>query len=329
MKKLILAALIPAGIVGIALSQGAFAGSGTVAVTPGVGATYQTVTNGSGNNLNQSTIWDATAGAVGAAVKAGNAASPTDNALVVADPNLLAAAQAGTYTQGAALSGSIIGIGGKDGSGNAQAPIMSNYGTAPGASPSFGVNAFITNAPVLGAGSAIVGKVGIDQTTPGTTNLVSAGFSQPIADTVPVTNVAYVSGNCMGGFRSITVAANNGQSGYVLNVRVLSEGGVTGPVVLYLFDSNPSGSTCTNAGTFTLANADEDKMIASPQSLTLAASTGSTISFASADFTPPRAFIAGGSTASGVKTIYYALVSGASFTPTANSFHTRTGVTLN
>lgn len=35
----------------------------------------------------------------------------------------------------------------------------------------------IATAPVLVAGSAVVGKVGIDQTNPGTTNLVSAGQS--------------------------------------------------------------------------------------------------------------------------------------------------------
>jgi hypothetical protein len=38
-----------------------------------------------------------------------------------------------------------------------------------------------TNTPVIAAGSAIIGKVGIDQTTPGTTNLVSIGTNGTVA----------------------------------------------------------------------------------------------------------------------------------------------------
>jgi hypothetical protein len=50
---------------------------------------------------------------------------------------------------------------------------MANYGTSPGAVKALGVNAAITNTPTLGAGSAIIGKTGVDQTTPGTTNGVA------------------------------------------------------------------------------------------------------------------------------------------------------------
>ena len=38
-----------------------------------------------------------------------------------------------------------------------------------------------TNTPTIAAGSAIIGKVGIDQTTPGTTNLVSIGTNGTVA----------------------------------------------------------------------------------------------------------------------------------------------------
>lgn len=74
----------------------------------------------------------------------------------------------------------------------------SNYGTSPGAVTVPGVNAFITNtvpvsgtfwqttqpvsiatAPALVASSAIIGKVGIDQTTPGTTNGVQVNAALP------------------------------------------------------------------------------------------------------------------------------------------------------
>ena len=55
----------------------------------------------------------------------------------------------------------------------------SNYGTSPGAVTVPAVNAYITNSPVLGAGAAIIGKVGIDQTTPGTTNGVQVNAALP------------------------------------------------------------------------------------------------------------------------------------------------------
>lgn len=57
----------------------------------------------------------------------------------------------------------------------------SNYGTSPGAVTVPGVNAFVTNVPAvtLNAGSAIAGKFGIDQTTPGTTNGVQVNAALP------------------------------------------------------------------------------------------------------------------------------------------------------
>lgn len=48
-----------------------------------------------------------------------------------------------------------------------------------------------TNTPTIAAGSAIIGKVGIDQTTPGTTNLVQVGGSLPTgANTIGAVNIA-------------------------------------------------------------------------------------------------------------------------------------------
>lgn len=187
-----------------------------------------------------------------------------------------------------------------------------------------------TNGVQINAGSAIIGNVGVDQTTPGTTNLVAAGFGQQVASTPTVQNASYVSGNCLGGFNAVTLTVNNGQSGFVTNFRVASVGGSIPAVTIYLFSANPSASTCTDKSTFTLNSADIDKIIVSPVTVTLAAPTGTTVTFGAADFTPPRPFIAGGSTGSGVKTIYYALVSGTTFTPASTSdIHVRVGAVLN
>lgn len=61
----------------------------------------------------------------------------------------------------------------------------SNYGTSPGAIAVPAVNASVTNSITIGtnaalvAGTAIIGKVGIDQTTPGTTNGVQVNAALP------------------------------------------------------------------------------------------------------------------------------------------------------
>ena len=172
-------------------------------------------------------------------------------------------------------------------------------------------------------------NVGCDQngrllTVDGAANLVTS--------TPTVQNAQYVSGNCVGGFNAITVANYNGQSGYVINARVASVAGGTETVTIYLFSANPSASTCTDKSTFTLNTADISKVIANPvnTSVTLSAPTGATPSFGSSEFTPPRPFIAGGSAASGVKTIYYAIVGGSTFTPaTVSDLQVTIGVALN
>lgn len=170
-------------------------------------------------------------------------------------------------------------------------------------------------------------QVTIASSTPGSS---SSGFSWQIADTPTVQAAAYASGNCIGGFRPVTVTLNNGQPGLVVNFRISSISGQIPAITIYLFDANPAGSTCTDKSTFTLAAADVDKLLAAPSAITLAAPTGTTVTMAENAFTPPRPFISGGSTGSGVKTIYYGLVSGSVFTPgSTTDIHTRVGIELN
>lgn len=67
------------------LATPAFAGSGTIAITPGSGATIATTTDGSSNNLSHGVECDAAAGANCETVKAASTpAALTDPALVVA-----------------------------------------------------------------------------------------------------------------------------------------------------------------------------------------------------------------------------------------------------
>lgn len=181
------------------------------------------------------------------------------------------------------------------------------------------------------AGTNLIGKVGIDQTTPGTTNLVQAGASFLQGMTPTIQAAAYAAGNCLGGFNALTLANNNGQTGFLTNFRVTSIAGNTGGINVYFFDSNPSGSTCTDKGTLSLVAADVDKLIATIQNGTLAIATGTTTpTNISVDFSPPRPYIAGGSTASGVRTIFYALQAATALTPASTTdIHVRGSAALN
>jgi hypothetical protein len=123
-----------------------YAGSSTILATPGTGpATYDVITDSGGNFVGMFALVDGTAAANRAAVKAAStAAGATDPALVVAisPNNTVAVTESGTW----------------------------NIGTVTTVSTVTAVTS-ITNA--LPAGTNLMGKVGIDQTTVGTTNGIS------------------------------------------------------------------------------------------------------------------------------------------------------------
>lgn len=167
------------------------------------------------------------------------------------------------------------------------------------------------------------------------TNPLTVGDAGHVFNTPTTTmSQAYVSGNCIAGFQSITVTDQNGGSGYITNFSVSSASGLTPTITIFMFDANPSGSTCTDHSTFTLASGDYGKLITAPKSVTLSAPSGitsPTYGGLDAGLAPPRPFIAGGSHTSGVKTIYYALVAGSGFTTpaTTTDISTNTGFALN
>lgn len=130
------------------------------------------------------------------------------------------------------------------------------------------------------AGTAIIGKVGIDQTTPGTTNAVAPtagelhlgelGSNQikvQVAQTV--TASAYSAGNALGGLMTVANAARvsgsagaAGTGGILTGMQLNSKAIQTGVQVdVFIFDANPTGSTCTDKTAFVIANADFDKVV--------------------------------------------------------------------
>lgn len=134
----------------------------------------------------------------------------------------------------------------------------------------------ITNA--LPAGANIIGKVDIDQTTPGTTNGVVVnsgtvgGFEFNVGDTPTVQNAAYAAGQSLGGLQTISVSSTNSITGILSQIVVASAGGSTVGVVVYAWDKNPASTTCTDKSNFVSNATDNLHMIGIPQLLTPALS---------------------------------------------------------
>lgn len=156
-----------------------------------------------------------------------------------------------------------------------------------------------------GSGSTIGGNVG--------------GYEFNVTDTPTVQAAAYASGNCMGGFRPITVARTNGGGLILTNFSVRSITGVIPTLQVIIFDASPAASTCTDKSTFTLNSADVAKVPPGGTfTVSLVAPTGATPTFGAATALNLN-MLAGGSVGSGVATIYYALIATGPVSPGSTS----------
>ncbi|HEX3884757.1 MAG TPA: hypothetical protein VHW66_19040 [Stellaceae bacterium] len=134
-----------------------------------------------------------------------------------------------------------------------------------------------------------------------------------------VTAAAYASGNDVGGLNAVSFQGS-GPPQLVEDFSIASTSGQTPTLTVYLFDSQPQHSTFTDKGSFSLDTTtpgtdgivDVDRLLLDPFALTLAAPTGTTVSFAdAANLTRlPR---------SGAPALYYALAAGSIFTPGSTS----------
>lgn len=95
------------------------------------------------------------------------------------------------------------------------------------------------------------------------------GVDYGISFTPTVQNAAYSQGNSLGGLQSVNFFRSNTQpSGIFTNFSISSKGGSTTSMTIYIFDTNPTGSTCTDKVAFSLANADIPKLAMQPFVLT-------------------------------------------------------------
>ena len=118
-----------------------------------------------------------------------------------------------------------------------------NYAPAPSTS-----NGPTSNVNVLSLPS-VTGNVG--------------GYDNDVATTPTVQASGYVASNCMGGKQTISIFRTTALPEGILNwLSITSASGNTAAMTAYIFKTNPTNSTCTDKGTFTLATADLPKLIA-------------------------------------------------------------------
>lgn len=144
-----------------------------------------------------------------------------------------------------------------------------------------GGNAVTTTVPVsgtvtLGAGSALAGKVGIDQTTPGTTNGVQVNAALPAGanaignvggktvtvcttPTVTASN-SYGTNYVVGGKLAFANLFTSTGSGILQSIVVTMPKTETSGFTFFPFSSDPSSTTWTDAAVAAINSADVTKM---------------------------------------------------------------------
>lgn len=121
---------------------------------------------------------------------------------------------------------------------------------------------------VLSAGSALIGKVGIDQTTDGTTNRVAPPITRPVILTGTFTpGTSYSIGNSIGGKITVATGLTAGSIVHVQEIQLrigaaTFTAGSAVAVSYHLYESDPSSSTITDASAFIENSADAVKLAA-------------------------------------------------------------------
>lgn len=138
------------------------------------------------------------------------------------------------------------------------------------------------------------------------------GWEASVSATPTISNAQYVSGNCIAGFQTVAFARYTGYHGIVNRYIIASKGGGTTAMTVYIFGASPTGSTCTDRSTFSLAAADISKLICAPFVVTPAVAIGGTISFA--ENTSMQCHLI-----ATTSSIYIGIVSGGTWTPASTT----------
>jgi hypothetical protein len=142
------------------------------------------------------------------------------------------------------------------------------------------------------------------------------GYDGAVSFTPTVQNAAYSSGNAMGGLQTVKFFRPPQYSGIFTSFQITSKGGSTAAMTVYVFDTNPSSSTCTDKSAFSLANADISKLAMQPFVLTPAV-VGAGTTATTAQQVQVVSMINQDSTRT--PNLYVCIVAGASVTPASTS----------
>jgi len=141
------------------------------------------------------------------------------------------------------------------------------------------------------------------------------GFEFAVTNTPTVQNAAYASGNAIGGLQTISAFRTTGGTGILNNIAVWSKGGSTVAMTLYIFNANPTASTCTDKTAFVLGAADIAKLIATTAPVLTPAVVGAGTTATSASQQLPVNVINGDSTVN----LYVCAVVGGAVTPASTT----------
>jgi hypothetical protein len=142
------------------------------------------------------------------------------------------------------------------------------------------------------------------------------GFEFAVSNTPAVAAGAHASGQSVGGLQTIAAFRTAGGTGILNNISVWSKGGATAPLTLYIFNANPTGTTCIDNGAFVLGAADISKLIATTPPVLTPAVVGVGTTATSASQQLPVNVVNGDST---VNLYVCAVVGGSGMTPASTS----------
>jgi hypothetical protein len=196
-----------------------------------------------------------------------------------------------------------------------------------------GVGTFLSTYPASGIAIGWNAAGVLQSISP--TNTLPVGDATNLLSTPTVTTLgSYSANNCVAGavgaaaaVNMLTVANYPGESGFLTNFLIMSANNLTPTLTVYLFDSTPSNSICTEKGSFLLDNKDLIKLIVNPSTVTLAAPGNVTSTVGQINFSPPVPF----RLAVGSKVLYYLLQTTGSFSAAniITNLNIRAGTALN
>lgn len=160
-------------------------------------------------------------------------------------------------------------------------------------------------AAAIPAGTNLIGKVGIDQTTPGTTDRTTVGKSTVVQVTLSLDTVAYAAGDLLADTQAITGMTRIADLGAVLQaITVVDENQVSAAFDIYFLSANNSFGAENSAPSINDANAGAIQGKVSVATADYASLGGVNIAFVEVPGLPLKP-------ASGTTTGYLAVVNGA------------------